>query len=233
MGAHRITLFPIGSIPRSLPWRDRLGRPAGIIPTARSPWLQRTGGWSAGDPARGFEMPRGWPRGCLLGFSLLEVIIAVGIFGTTVTVMLGLLPALTRQARATADTLAALHLPDGVRLELQRVATVGGFEALAGQITPMLAPLPATLALAADREATRVQTLDYLPPIAADLLPVGSRYFQIEVWRFNQAPLAYDPGGGALALHVRVSWPYYTPDCATATPLIDREQVTFNVALER
>lgn len=172
-------------------------------------------------------------RPILGGFSLLEVIIAVGIFGTTVTVMLGLLPALTRQARATADTLAALHLPDGVRLELQRVATVGGFEALAGQITPMLAPLPTTLALAADREATRVQTLDYLPPIAADLLAVGHRYFLIEVWRFNEAPLAYDPGGGMLALHVRVSWPYLTTDSAAPTQLINREQVTFNVALDR
>ena len=30
--------------------------------TARSPWLQRAAYWSAGDPARGFEMPQGLPR---------------------------------------------------------------------------------------------------------------------------------------------------------------------------
>ena len=30
---------------------------ADLIPTARSPWLQRTTGWSAGDPARGLP---GW-----------------------------------------------------------------------------------------------------------------------------------------------------------------------------
>ena len=172
-------------------------------------------------------------RHTLGGFSLLEVIIAVGIFGAAVTVMLGLLPALTRQAGTTADTLAVVRLPDGVRLELQRVAAVGGFVALVGRTTPMLAPLPPTLTLAAGREATRVQALDYLPPITADLLPVGHRYFHIEVWRFTEAPLAYDPGGGVLALHVRVSWPYFTPGSASATPLIDREQVTFNLALDR
>jgi prepilin-type N-terminal cleavage/methylation domain-containing protein len=174
------------------------------------------------------------PRRCnLRGFSLIEVIIAVGIFAMAVAVMLGLLPSLTRQAAASADTMTALRLPDVVRTELQRVATAGGFDALAGQASPMAAPLPATLNLAASRDATRVQSLGYQEPPAADRIAQDGQYFLVEVWRFNQAPLAFDPSGAVHALHVRVSWPYFAPGSPTATSPADREQVTFNLALNR
>ena len=166
-------------------------------------------------------------------FSLVEVIIAVGIFAAAVAVILALLPALTRQAAGSADTLAALRLPDALRTELQRVATTGGFDALAGQTRPMTAPLPDTLTLVASRAATRVQTLDYLPPPAAELLGVDEQYFLLEVWSFNQAPLAFDASGSVLALHIRVSWPYHIPGSSTATPSTGREQATFNLALNR
>lgn len=167
------------------------------------------------------------------GFSLVEVIIAVGIFATAVTVILALLPALTRQAASSADTLAALRLPDALHAELQRVATAGGFDALAGQTKPMAAPLPNTLTLTTSRDATRVQTLDYLPPPAAEQIGEDERYFLIEVWSFNQAPLAFAPNGAVLALHIRVSWPYHIPGSSMATPLADREQVTWNLAISR
>jgi hypothetical protein len=161
------------------------------------------------------------------------VIIAVGIFAGAVAVMLGLLPPLTRQAAASADTLAALRLPDGVRLELQRVAALGGFDTLATQARPMGFPLPATLSLVASRDAARVHTLSYRPPASADQLAPADQYFLIEVWTFNLAPLAFDPGGSVLALHVRVSWPNSTPAALAPTPLADREQVAFTLSLTR
>jgi hypothetical protein len=166
-------------------------------------------------------------------FSLVEVIIAVGIFAAAVSVVLALLPALTRQAGSSADTLAALRLPDALRIELARVAAVGGFDALAGHASPMAAPLPDTLNLAAPRDVTRVQALNYEPPPEAGQIAADEQFFLVEVWRFNQAPLAFDPAGGVLALHVRVSWPYHNPGSGTATPLADREQLTFNLAISR
>ncbi len=166
-------------------------------------------------------------------FSLVEVIIAVGIFAAAVTVILALLPALTRQAASSADTLTALRLPDALRAELQRVATAGGFDALASQTKPMATPLPDTLTLVAARDATRVQALNYLPPPAADQIGEDEWYFLIEVWSFNQAPLAFDPSGAVLALHIRVSWPYRLPGSSAATLLADREQVTCNLAINR
>ena len=167
------------------------------------------------------------------GFSLVEVIIAVGIFAAAVAVMLALLPSLVRQAAASADSLTAGRLPDGIRLELQRLATTGGFNNLAGQTTPMAAPLPATLMLAAPRDATRVQSLGYLPPSAADQITPDQRFYLIEAWTFNSSPLAFDPAAAVLPLHVRVSWPYCTPGSTTPTPPADRESVTFNVAINR
>lgn len=167
----------------------------------------------------------------LRGFSLVEVIIAVGIFAAAVAVVLALLPSLTRQAAGSADTLTALRLPGAIRTELQRVAVAGGFDLLAGQTKAT--PQPDTLTLAASRDATRIQSLSYLPPPVTEQMTRSEQFFQIEVWSFNSAPLAFDPNGTVLALHVRVSWPYYTPGSAAATPLADREQITFNLALNR
>lgn len=171
-------------------------------------------------------------QGCR-SFSLFEVIIAVGIFGAAITIMLSLLPALVASAAKTNDTLVAVRLPDAVGLELQRVALSGGFDALASQISRIADPLPATLTLAADRALERVQTLDYLSLIASEQIPAASRYFLIEVWRFTSPPLEYNAHGAGLAVQVRVSWPFFIPGADTATPLSEREQFVFNLALNR
>lgn len=167
------------------------------------------------------------------GFSLFEVIIAVGIFGAAITIMLSLLPALVASAAKTSDTIVAVRLPDAVGLELQRVAISGGFKALVSQISRLAEPLPATLMLAADRTLERVQTLNYLPSMAAEQIPAASRYFLIEVWRFTAPPLEYNARGAGLAVQVRVSWPFFIPGADTATPLGDREQFVFSLALNR
>ncbi len=166
-------------------------------------------------------------------FSLIEVVLAVGIFAVAITTMLALLPALTRQAAGSADSLTALRLPDAIRTELDRLAASGGLDALAAETKAMTSPFPATLTLVAARDAARIHSLDYQPPAAVDAIAPGDRFFQIETWSFNSAPLAFEPGSAVLALHVRVSWPYHVPAAATPTPLADREQVTFTLAIER
>ena len=166
-------------------------------------------------------------------FSLVEVILAVGIFAVAVTVILALLPALARQGGSSADGLVASRLPDAVTVELQRVAVAGGFDALAAQARPMSAPLPATLQLLASHEGDRIQSLDYLPSLVAEPIAETEQYFLIEAWQFNQPGLAFDPGGTGLALHVRVSWPYRNPGAVEATPFSERDFVTFCVVINR
>src|SRR5688572_16008721 len=119
------------------------------------------------------------------GFSLLEIIIAVGVFAVAVSAMLGLLPALSRQAGSSTDTLNALRLPDALRVELQRMATAGGFDSLAGETKSLAMPLLDTCLLVATRDAARLHALNYQPPLIADQIAEDSKYFLVEVWSFN------------------------------------------------
>jgi hypothetical protein len=181
--------------------------------------------------ASGGRVPPGktaWPS----AFSLVEVIIAVGLFATSVTVVIALLPALTRHGAITQDTLAAQRLPDALKVELMRLAASGGFDALAGQAPVMSTTLGSGLALVATRDASRVHSRDYLPP-AADLIPDGEQYFLIECWRFPDEPLRFDPAKHSLALAVRVSWPYRLPGSTAPTAEETRTRVVFTVSITR
>ena len=167
------------------------------------------------------------------GFSLFEVVIAVGIFAVAITVMIGLLPSLTRQSATSVETQNALRLPDAVRSELERVAIAGGFDALAARVSTLASPVPDTLEFIATRDASAVQSLDYQPPPVDEQIGTDDRYFLVEVWKFADAPLAFDSEGASLAIHVRVSWPFRLPNSASVTLLASREQLTFNLALRR
>jgi hypothetical protein len=166
------------------------------------------------------------------GFSLIEVVLATGIFAVAVTVMLALLPSLTRQNTEAADALVAHRLPDSVRVELQRLAA-NDFSALAATIPIMAAPLDNGLLFVASRDGARLHSADYLPPADNLLLPPEQRYFAIEVWQFSQGALQYDATAPVLAVGVRVSWPCYNPGSPAPTPLADRSQFTFVITLRR
>lgn len=166
------------------------------------------------------------------GFSLVEVIIAVGLFAASVTVVIALLPALTRQGAVTQDTLAAQRLPDALQVELARLAAAGGFDDLASQVPEMGSPLGSGLALVATRETARLHSRDYLPP-ATGPIPEGKQYFLIECWRFPDEPLRYDAAKHSLALAVRVAWPYRLPSFPAPTAESARRHVMFTVAIRR
>lgn len=166
------------------------------------------------------------------GFSLLEVVIAVGIFATAVVVILALLPGLTRQAADTTDTFTAQRMPDAVRLELERLAISGGFDALRARLPVMDASLSAGLALTASRDGAQLHSVGYLPPSFSAAVPQGGQYFAVEVWRYAPSQLKHD-SNTLLPVLVRVSWPCWNPGATAATPLEDRQQFTFTLALRR
>jgi type II secretory pathway pseudopilin PulG len=166
-------------------------------------------------------------------FSLVEVIIAVGIFATAVVVTLGMLPALTRQSIESADTLVAQRLAGSIRVEARRIATSGGFDALATAIPVMAAPLVNGLELVADREGARLHAANYQQPESSRQIPDSECYFLIELWRYSQGALLYDSNGAVLPMYVRVSWPYRVPGSATPTPPAERQQLTFAVSITR
>jgi len=166
-------------------------------------------------------------------FSLIEVIIAVGVFAVAVVVILALLPSLSRAAADSADTLVAQSFSDSIQVELTRLATSGGFDALANRIPEMSAPLVDGMDLIAARDGRRLYSPNYLPPSVAGQLPEAERYFLMEIWRFSAPPLRFDPTAAVLPVYVRVSWPYWNPGATSATPSSVRSQHTFVVSLRR
>lgn len=166
-------------------------------------------------------------------FSLVEVIIAVGIFAVGVSGLLGLLGSLTRQQSANTDALLAQGLPDMLRVELRRVRTAAGsLDTLAANIPVMSAAMADGLSFVATRDGTRLHSVTYNPP-SSNLITTGERYFLVEVWRFDRAPLNFTSGELSVALHVRISWPHATSVSGQTVPMAARESLTFNIALER
>lgn len=165
-----------------------------------------------------------------LGFTLLEVLIAVGLFVTAVTVIIGLIAGLSRQGAEANDVLTAQRLPAPLKVELSRLAATG-LDSLADRVPAMASPLNDGLAFASARGAARADSLEYLP--VTDPIPADQQYYLVECWKFPSEPLRFDGQKAFLALYVRVSWPYRLPGATAPTALADRSQVTFTLSLNR
>jgi hypothetical protein len=163
-------------------------------------------------------------------FSIIEVVIATGIFAVSITVILALLPASVRQLADSHDAANASRLGDAIRLETQHLATQNGFDALAGSIPVMDSSFDTGLLLAASRDSADVRPVDFVEPVLRD------QYFLIELRRFPAGQLAYDSSAACLALSVRVSWPYrvLTPTGLSApTEATHRQQLFVTVVIQR
>lgn len=172
------------------------------------------------------EMKR---RESTTAFSLIEVILAVAICAGAVVTIIALLPMLARDAGDAADLRAAQQLPGTLGVELRRIATVRGFDALATVVPTLSTPLADGLALVGARDGVRLKLASEL---AGEPAP-DDQYFLIEVYRFSQPTLAYVPGGEVLPLHVRVSWPFRVRGAGTVTPRQERRSCGFMLAIHR
>lgn len=165
------------------------------------------------------------------GFSMVEVIIAVGVFAVTVVAILGLISAMVRPGGESADWQTAQRLAGPVEAELRRLAAPN-FGGLATAVPVMSAPLQNGFTLVATRDGLRLHADQSGFPVSGAEIAQDERYFLIEAWQFNEAPLRYT-GDGLLALHVRISWPYIVPGAAMPTPVSDRSQLGFTISLIR
>jgi prepilin-type N-terminal cleavage/methylation domain-containing protein len=161
------------------------------------------------------------------GFSLAEVVLAIAVFAVAVTVVLALLPTFARQNAETAEQFTAERLAAAANVELKRLAVRDGFTALANSIPVMNSPLGNGLVLVGSRSGDRVAKLADAEP----LLPAGEQYFEIELWRFVDAPGGFTANRAALVVFARVTWPYRIPGAVTPTRPAERNQVTFVTAV--
>jgi type II secretory pathway pseudopilin PulG len=165
-----------------------------------------TGSWSGG-------------RRAARGFSLAEVIVAVGIMAGALVALLGLLGPSLRAVRDIADRTVAARLADRVARELQQ----HGFRNV--EMETAAGPLLVVASAEGSRVVLAVQADN--DPVAGvpPGLPVNERFFLVEVERAVQ-PAAIG-GDGALVLGIRVSWPYVPP---RATAPLSAERRSWLVA---
>ena len=163
-------------------------------------------------------------------FSLLEVVLAVGLFALGLVGVVALFTPTARIVDGRGAAARTARLVHAVRLELER------FRA-AVEVAPDVSPLDQLAAaigdeglrLVADRNGERLELEN------GGGLPPRERYHLILVER-RQGALAHQDGAGFLALTVSVRWPYRLPlgeNEADSIPAsaADAEFLTFGFAL--
>lgn len=157
-------------------------------------------------------------------FSLVEVVIAVGVFAVAIVAVLGLLPTLARHAADSTDRLTAQHLLDAVRVELCGTVRAQGLDQLAADL-PLLAGASAGGGMwVAPRAGAPLRRIASGGGVAGD-------FFVIEAGRFATGPLAYANGRGVLPVAVRIEWPYHPVGASAPTPVGERHKLTSVLAL--
>jgi hypothetical protein len=131
------------------------------------------------------------------GFSLIEIVIAIGVVAGGVAVILAILPSLIRQNEESTDLQTALRLPDAVENRLY--AEMNG--AFPGDMLE-------GIVLVAGKEGSNVRPERLLNS------PALPAYFYIEVSVFTTGELTYQLGRLVLPLQVRVAWPYAAVEAA-------------------
>jgi prepilin-type N-terminal cleavage/methylation domain-containing protein len=174
------------------------------------------------------------------GFTLLEVIIALSVFGFLIGGLLALLPWGVEGAGNVRDRNIAYGLTDAIQVELELM----GFD-LVEQLTDQSdgGEYP-TINLVASDDGSEVywepssdQENDV--PIASsktteldDELPEGYRYFLIRCSQFPEDNRhEHDPSNGYLGLQVDVQWPYKTLDTEDGEEIEERIRSHFQFPL--
>jgi type II secretory pathway pseudopilin PulG len=187
-------------------------------------------------------------RGPHLAFSLVEVVVAVGLLAFALVAILGLMSSTTRSAADVTEAEGLASLGASVQRELERIEASIGLRGLA-ELLPAGDPA-AGLRLVGTRDGLRVLRADGADPAANHSLVDPAlpgianrdRFFLIELARLAEP--AADGDAGFIALGARCSWPYEIPtgpptpgatDCnfdpAREVPVNERRVVIFNLAV--
>jgi len=195
-----------------------------------------------------------WPFGRRQGrcthraFSLVEVVVAVGLLSFALVAILGLMSATTRSASDLTDSEGLASLGAGVQRELERIEASVGLGGFADLVPAGGSAAP--LRLVGIRDGCRVLRADGADPAANHPLddPVlpgianRERFYLVEVTRLAEPDGSAD--GGFIAVSARCSWPYELPigpssqgatgwnaDPAREVPANDRRVAILNLAI--
>jgi len=136
-----------------------------------------------------------WPA----AFSLVEVIIALGIFLTGVIAVIALISASAGRSRESMDSIIAYGMAERIRSEI--ISHYGA------ALPNPSAGSPLRLVAARSGDDVRVEASDG-----------REAYYVIEVIAPSAGELARDPARGTVGVEVTVRWPYRSPGAMAANP---------------
>lgn len=147
-------------------------------------------------------------------FSLVEVVIALGIFATGVIVIIALISSSASRSRESMDSKVAYGMAERIRSEVISNA---------GTALPTLSSgTPLQLVGSRDGDDVRVDTNDG-----------RDAYFLIEVAPATATELLRDPSRGTIGAEINVAWPYRPPGAATASNTTARNSVHYQLLIRR
>ena len=172
-------------------------------------------------------------------FSLIEVVIAVGIFAISIVAVIGLLGPTNKSVADVRDTDDATRVINAIQSKLQTIAqtskyplttsTQSGFVyigstylQLASQVqsddaNTSFDPSTKTYILFASRDGSRIGAYNDQNVWNGETPANSLKYFEVELIRNDAAPAVLSPvtndaTAGFLAYTIRLRWPAYTPD---------------------
>lgn len=166
----------------------------------------------------------------LVGFSLIEVVMAIGLVAGGVAVVLAMLSGIARQSSDSKELQVALGLSDAVRVQLELERASLDFSSLVAAIPVMAADQTVGRQYVVERNGTNLRLL------TGSESPARDQYFLIVVRRFNSGALVYDTTAPYVALNVVVTWPYRVlapGELLPATSSDARQSINFNLVLNQ
>jgi len=154
-------------------------------------------------------------------FSLVEVVIALGIFGVAILGILALLTPTMGSSRSTLNHDQASQVSEAVSSQIQQLSW-----------TTLQNILSAEVPLYASRDGTRLVS-SLSPQLDLELAP-RDRFFEITLERSEDwSPASRDHQSAYLALQVRIEWLAFRPDGLENTAEGSRTLAVFNTAVLR
>jgi len=151
------------------------------------------------------------PSSRRFAFTLLEVVVALGLLAASVMFTVSLQSSISRSIAETAESARAAQLVDAILVELQRIRDAPVENGPGDRLQALAAIIPgaqdsSSLRLVGARNGTvvfRETDLDASPT----RIDAADRFYLVEV-RQQPVPLDYVRGAGFLAFTLKISWPY-------------------------
>lgn len=141
------------------------------------------------------------------GFSLVEVVVSVGIFAVAIVGIIGLFAPTTKNVAAVADSDASTRAVAAIQSYLKEGAsTSAGFAALQGKVLAAGTGYVYYATKGGDKVVNKDDTG------AATTIPNNDRFFEFSLTRnIDLSPDSADAAAGFLAFTINLRWPAYTP----------------------